>query len=220
MIKILGTGNKESLIKHPRVLNRFIVLEGIDGAGTTTQMQLLVNHCQREGIPIISTEEPTKNYIGRTIRAVLRGEEQAHPSTMPILFAADRNEHLFGNQGILYWIEQGYWVVSDRYLFSSLAYQSIDNPYAYVKQLNSKFPLPQLLFFVDVPPETGIKRIQEREKHEIYEELFFQQKVYTQYRKVLNAYKNKGMGVCILDGKKAPEEIHQQIWTFFEKFRY
>jgi len=211
----IGTGNQGKLI-----LDRFIVFEGIDGAGTTTQIRLLAERCAQEGIPVHTTGEPTENCIGKTIRRILKGEHRVHPSTMPFLFAADRNEHLYGEDGILSWIEKGFWVLCDRYIFSSLAYQTIENDYPLVRELNDRFPLPRILFYLEVPPETGIDRIQTRETKEIYEVLSFQRKVHQQYRKVLSVYKNSGMEIKIFDGTAPMESIHEEMWNFLKKFRY
>ncbi|MCX7787763.1 MAG: dTMP kinase [Spirochaetes bacterium] len=211
----IGTGNQRKII-----LDRFIVFEGIDGAGTTTQIRLLAERCKREGIPVLITGEPTENCIGKTIRQILKGEHQVHPSTMPFLFAADRNEHLYGEGGILSSLEKGFWVLSDRYLFSSLAYQTIENDFRQVRELNSRFPLPRILFYLEVPPETGIHRIQTRETREIYEVLAFQQQVHQQYRKVLSTYQKSGMEIHIFDGTEPMETIHEEIWNFLKKFRY
>ncbi len=211
----IGTGNQGRII-----LERFIVFEGIDGAGTTTQVRLLAERCKREGIPVFTTGEPTENCIGKTIRQILKGEYRVHPSTMPLLFAADRNEHLYGERGILSYLEKGYWVFCDRYVFSSLAYQTIENDYQLVTELNDRFPLPGILFYLEVPPETGIDRIQNRETKEIYEVLTFQEKVYQQYRRVLSTYQNSGMKIRIFDGTEPMERIHEEMWSFIEKFRY
>jgi len=203
-----------------RILDGFVVFEGIDGSGTTTQIRLLTERCAREGIPVFATGEPTDNCIGKVIRRVLKGEHRLHPSTMPFLFASDRNEHLYGEGGILSWIEKGHWVLCDRYIFSSLAYQTIENDYREVEELNERFPLPRILFYLETPPETGIHRIQTRETKEIYEELSFQRKVHEQYRKVLSTYEHSGMEIKILDGSAPMEVIHEEVWNFIERFRY
>lgn len=211
----IGTGNQGRII-----LRQFIVFEGIDGAGTTTQIRLLSERCSQEGIPIHCTGEPTENCIGKTIRQILKGAQRVHPSTMPLLFAADRNEHLYGEGGILSWIDKGCWVLCDRYIFSSLAYQTIENDYQQVEELNHRFPLPGILFYLEVPPETGIYRIQGRETKEIYEVLTFQRKVHQQYQKVLSTYRNCGMEIKILDGTAPMEHIHEEVWNFFKSYRY
>lgn len=210
----IGTGKQGKLI-----LDRFIVFEGIDGAGTTTQIRLLAERCKLEGMPVLTTGEPTENCIGKTVRRILKGDHRVHPSTMPLLFAADRNEHLYGEGGILSCIEKGYWVLCDRYIFSSLAYQTIENDYRQVEDLNDRFPLPGILFYLEVLPETGIHRIQSRETKEIYEELPFQRKVHQQYRKVLSVYRNSGMEIKILDGTAPMERIHEEVWNFLTKYR-
>ena len=108
------------------VLKNFIVFEGIDGAGTTTQQRLLKERLQSQfpHIGCHSTAEPTSGPTGTFLRSVLRGEVQVSPRTAAYLFAADRQEHLAATGGIEELCRNNTIVISDRYLFSSLAYQS------------------------------------------------------------------------------------------------
>ena len=105
------------------ILKNFIVLEGIDGAGTSTQLNLLKNRLSPE--KTVYTAEPTTLSTGRFLRSVLRGDEKLTPETTAFLFAADRQEHVYGTGGIVESCTSGKLVISDRYVFSSLAYQSI-----------------------------------------------------------------------------------------------
>ncbi|HUJ75486.1 MAG TPA: dTMP kinase, partial [bacterium] len=102
------------------ILQRFAVLEGLDGAGTTTQLRLLSERLAREGTPHFATWEPTEGATGRMLRAILAREVRAHPRTVALLYAADRSEHIYEPQvGMEARARRGELVISDRYIFSS-----------------------------------------------------------------------------------------------------
>ena len=106
---------------------RFIVFEGIDGSGKTTQIQLLKNRLQQEGIECYSTREPTDSPIGSLIHQIMTGRVRSDNKVIAALFVADRLDHLLNpTDGILEKIGSGISVISDRYYFSSYAYHSID----------------------------------------------------------------------------------------------
>ena len=149
------------------VLKNFIVFEGIDGSGTSTQIKKLV-----ESNPnvFIATAEPTTNETGKFLRRMLCGEFSVDEKTASYLFAADRCEHIFGKDGIESLIKNGKTVVSDRYFFSSLAYQSVSCGKDLPRLLNSPFPLPEYLFYFKIDPEISLKRVDSRNgQKEIYE---------------------------------------------------
>ena len=108
-----------------KILSRFIVLEGGDGSGTTTQLGLIGRALERAAFPHWTTSEPTDRPEGLLIRRILSGELQRDPGTLALLFAADRNEHLKGVGGILERLARGEIVLCDRYVLSSLAYQGV-----------------------------------------------------------------------------------------------
>ena len=196
------------------VLKNFIALEGIDGAGTTTQADLLAARCRVEGRPALLTREPTDNEAGLLIRKILRKEAVALPRTMAYLFAADRNEHLNGPGGIREAAEKGRLVICDRYLFSSLAYQSVDCGWDFVHSLNNCFPLPEFLIFLSIPPAEGEIRLSGRREREIYEYTDFQTKAAAFYEKVMEEYAMSGMKILRLAATETPEAIHEKIWAF------
>ncbi len=142
----------------PDILDRFVVFEGLDGAGTSTQLEMLRDALQQRGTPCFATCEPTDGAIGKLIRAVLRGELEVSGCTLALLFAADRSEHLYGSDGVLAALRTGGSVACDRYLFSSLVYQSTDCSGEYVAAVNARFPLPRWLIFIDTPPEECQRR--------------------------------------------------------------
>ncbi len=196
------------------IIKGFIVFEGLDGAGTTTQTSLLEKNLKIREIPCSAECEPTGNYIGRIIRKVLKGEEEAAPGTLAKLFAADRHEHLYNmKEGIITRCRRGEIVISDRYLFSSLAYQSIRYGFENVLALNSDFPLPEHLFFLEVPADVCQSRLKVREELEIFEKKSMQEEIAENYRRALELYRDYGMEIHVLDGTLPPEELGKIVWS-------
>lgn len=192
------------------VLKKFIVLEGIDGAGTSTQIKRLV---QTNPDKYIATAEHTSGPTGKFLRQMLAGDFKVDERTNAYLFAADRCEHIFGKGGVKELCESGKTVVSDRYFFSSLAYQSVSCGLELPQLLNSPFPLPEYLFFFDINPEISLARVNARnESKEIYENLEAQKKIAALYEKVISMYEQnpalrEEMKIIRLDASKTIEEI-------------
>ena len=194
------------------ILKNFIVFEGIDGAGTSTQIKKI---CEKNPQKFFQTAEPTSLETGKFLRRMLGGEFSVDEKTNSFLFAADRAEHLYGKNGIIEQINNGKTVISDRYLFSSLAYQSISCGEELPKLLNSTFPLPEILFFFEIDPEISLKRVDSRnEKKEIYEKIETQKKIALEYEKIISDYENNPsctMKIIRIDATKSIEEISDTI---------
>ncbi len=198
----------------PIIQKGFWVLEGLDGAGTTTQLRNLEKALTSQGIKVHCTCEPTQYETGKFLRQVLSGAIQVPQSTVAYLFAADRDNHLNNPQyGILTHLANGEIVLSDRYLFSSLAYQSIGFEYSKVELLNSQFPYPEYVIYIDTPVQDCIKRIDSRgQAKEIYEKSEYQKKVHENYEKVFSCLP-EGCKLLRIDGSGTREQIFNQIWT-------
>ena len=201
------------------ILKNFIVFEGIDGAGTSTQIKKLIERDTRRFVP---TAEPTSNETGKFLRRMLGGEFTVDEKTNAYLFAADRCEHIFGKGGVQELCESGKIVVSDRYFFSSMAYQSVSCGEELPKLLNSPFPLPEYLFYFVINPEISLGRVSARgEKKEIYETIEKQKKIAAQYEKVISEYEKNaaetGMKIIRIDAEKDIEEIADEIWNILRK---
>jgi dTMP kinase len=195
------------------ILQRFVVLEGLDGAGTTTQLRMLSERLTREGTPHWATWEPTEGTVGKMLRGILSQQIRAHPRTIALLYAADRSEHIYEPQtGIEARTRRGELVVSDRYLFSSLAYQGTETGYEFVRGLNSGFPLPQTVVFVDTPVEVCQERLAGRRSPELYDGMAFQARVRDAYLRAIESYAGSGMQVSLVNGDRAPGLIHGDIW--------
>jgi dTMP kinase len=142
----------------------FIVLEGIDGSGTTTHARLLVAALRRGGLHVELTCEPSRGPVGLLLRQLLGAADdkpRAGWSTLALLFAADRSHHVEAT--ILPALRSGCWVVSDRYVLSSLVYQSTDagvdeTALPWVVALNSRVPRPDLTVVLDVTPRVAEQR--------------------------------------------------------------
>ena len=208
------------LYNRPMVLKNFIVFEGIDGAGTSTQIKKLV---EKDPERFVATAEPTKSEIGKFLRRMLAGEFHVDEKTNAYLFAADRCEHIFGKGGVKELCESGKTVVSDRYFFSSLAYQSVSCGLELPELLNSPFPLPEYLFFFDINPEVSLARVNARHgSKEIYENLDAQKKIAALYEKIISSYENstakrEEMKIVRIDATKTIEEISTLIWEEITK---
>ncbi len=175
------------------LLQNFIVFEGLDGAGTTTQSKLLA-----QKLGAVHTFEPTDSAIGKLIRSILRGEVEVDQQTLVYLFIADRNQHV---NYIKKTISEGQTVVCDRYLFSSLAYQSLSADFEFVYNLNKAFPLPETLFFIDTPINECQNRISKRNGNkEIFEGTEIQGTILSNYYKGLKLYGDNGFKYHVLDG--------------------
>ncbi|HEX2660538.1 MAG TPA: dTMP kinase [Polyangia bacterium] len=143
----------------------FIVLEGIDGSGTTTQLDRLTAYLQSRGRQAVATREPSTGPIGRLLREILLGKHlnpdgsKLDGRAMALLFAADRRDHL--TREIEPALAAGIDVVSDRYLLSSLAYQAVEADRAWVAHLAEGVRAPDLTFLLDVDVRTAAGRRQQ-----------------------------------------------------------
>lgn len=192
-------------------LQDFIVFEGLDGAGTTTQARLLAEHFRSRGKEVFLTCEPTDGPIGRLIRAVLSKEIILTPRTLAKLYAADRDEHINGIGGVREHTEQGRIVISDRYFFSSIAYQSIDSPIDSVIGYNSEYPYPELIIYIDTPVEVCMERILSRSTtSDIFEIEHIQRSVYDNYRRAFELLP-EGVRLIRVDGSLGIEEVTARI---------
>jgi dTMP kinase len=169
------------------------------------------------GPVLYPTFEPTGGPIGQLIRRALQQNPALHADTLAMLFAADRNEHLFAPGGIVTRCRQGELVVCDRYVLSSLAYQGIECGEDLPRRLNQAFPAPELLFFFDIDPRIALERLSSRPSLEIYEHLEFQQKIRERYHFLLGEYATTGVRVEILDAAQSPEKVAEDLWKTLTK---
>jgi dTMP kinase len=183
---------------------RFLVLEGIDGAGTTTQTSELARRLRARGVAAVATAEPTRGPVGSLIRLALTDRLKGGDgrdfdrAALALLFAADRLDHVATE--VLPKLADGSWVISDRYALSSLAYQTLDLPAAFVDAINARAPAPDLTLFLEVPPEIALRRRRgEGSPAEIFERLPIQRRVAAAYRKAIAGGAARGP-VRVVDG--------------------
>jgi dTMP kinase len=201
------------------ILQNFAVLEGPDGTGTSTQMELLKRRFAAADRPLpvlYPTVEPTGGELGQLIRRALRGELNLRPETLARLFAADRGEHLYSKGGIAERAERGELVVCDRYVPSSLVYQGLECGEELPRTLNGPFPAPRLIIFFDLDPHIAAERMKGRKDRDIYEYLEFQIRVRDRYRSLLPAFRAQGSAVVCLNASRRPEETAEELWTALE----
>jgi dTMP kinase len=200
-------------------LDDFIVFEGIDGSGTTTQIALLKEALRQNGAAarVFFSAEPSSAATGTFLRSVLSGGVPSAGGTRAYLFAADRFEHLYGDGGVVAALNAGKAAVSDRYFFSSLAYQGIECGRELPEALNRDFPLPRYLFFFDIDAALAAERLSVRATAEIYENRAFLEKAVSAYRRVVGEYeageKGRGMRVVHIDASRPKVEIAGIIWN-------
>ncbi|MDX1797286.1 MAG: dTMP kinase [Candidatus Lokiarchaeia archaeon] len=158
----------------------FIVLEGGDAAGTTTHSHLLKGFLESQGFKVHLTQEPSQSKIGKLLREYLKNKD-IPPSTDALLFAADRNLHF--NNEIKKKLEEGFIVISDRYIESSIVYQSAQSPeisIEWVKEINKFVGWPDITIILDIDPKTALAR-KENQDLEKFEETLFLDKVRNLY---------------------------------------
>jgi len=204
----------------------FIVLEGIDGAGTTTQTAKLADALRREGHRVRATREPSDGPIGAFIRQVLSGRIVAPPTapgepasapgweTMALLFAADRMDHV--QTEILPFVAQGGIVISDRYDASSLAYQSVtsgnatDDPLSWIRSLNRYARRPDLTIVLDISADSAAARRAHRgEAAQLYEQNEVQRALAAFYKDIARYLPNDR--VAIVDAEADLETVHARV---------
>lgn len=196
---------------------KFIVFEGIDGAGKTTQIKLLRDALASRGIECYVTAEPTDMPSGKKIREALSGRVKVTCAQMADMFAADRVIHnKDSEQGIDVTLDSGRTVISDRYYYSSLAYQGAELGFETVARLNLENPdirMPDICIFLDLSPEKSLERIGKRADTptEIYENYDYLEKTRKMFFDVFERLKSRGERIEIIDASGTAEEISAKI---------
>jgi dTMP kinase len=190
----------------------FIAFEGLDGSGSSTQANLLVNNLRNKKYKAFLTKEPTNNIIGGLIRGQLAGDWSASMECLQLLFAADRAHHL--DKDILLVLKKGKIMISDRYLFSSIAYGSLKVDREWLLKLNERFLLPDLTFLLQVPPKICLKRMKaNRFTLELFEQEQKLNQVWQTYLWLAKKFKN----IILIDGTQTKEKIAEKILTIVRK---
>jgi dTMP kinase len=193
----------------------FIVFEGIDGSGKSTQIQKISKRLEQLGHRVYPTFEPTDGPIGSLIRKMLSGKVDTDQRTIASLFAADRTDHLVNkDNGVRQKVDEGEIVLCDRYYFSSYAYhaQYIDMKWVVqANSLNAEILRPDVTIFIDVDPDICFKRIKSsRNNFEMYEKIDIMKKVRTNYFKAFDSLRDFEK-IVIVDGNTTMEKVEENI---------
>lgn len=186
----------------------FIAFEGLDGSGSSTQSRLLAEKLEKNGKPSLLTKEPTSDSpIGKLIREILQHKWSTSPEGLQLLFSADRAEHI--KNEIEPALEGGQVVITDRYLYSTLAYGGMSVDMEWLKALNKNFRLPDITFLFKLSPEECIKRIAGRgSDFELFEKSDKLAKIWENYEKIAEEFPN----IQVIDATETIEGISEEIW--------
>lgn len=194
---------------------KFIVFEGIDGAGKSTQIAKLASYLQSKGRTVVTTAEPTDHDTGRMLRAALSGDPPRTGAQMAALFVLDRIGHSAEIEALL---AAGNDVICDRYYYSSLAYQGSICDYEWVRHMNCDCPdilHPDLCIFLDLPPTVALSRITGRGAvTEIYEKEDTLTRVRATFLRVFETLPDR---VEIVDASGTAEEVGNLVLTAAEQ---
>ena len=187
---------------------KFIVIEGLDGSGKSSQVDLAVDLIKGSGKEVVVTKEPTiESEFGRIIKQALRKEIVVEPLELQKLYVQDRREHL--KNKVIPALEEGKFVVSSRYAFSTFAYGYSDGlDVDLLVKLNEEFLLPDLTIIIDVNPESCVERIENRgEPKELFEKLEKLTKVNEIYKKTPEMFNN----VVVINGNRSIAEVFEEV---------
>ncbi|MEB3846672.1 MAG: dTMP kinase [Desulfurococcales archaeon] len=201
-----------------------LAFEGIDGSGLTTHSRLLVERLSKNGYRSFYSKEPTNGPIGRLIREFLANRGEPDHAMMALLFAADRRWNYYSSpNSIRGMLERGYIVVSDRYKYSSIAYQGAFAGIDWVWSVNSRVPHSDAIIYIDIPVEVALRRVRERARNgaviEAYEERVYLEKIKEAYEVVLERAIREGIIVkrvsMVESGReRSIEDVAGEVFNF------
>lgn len=192
---------------------KFIVFEGLDGSGQSTQVKLLAEYLRGEGREVEVGKEPTPDSAaGREITEVLAHKKSVSPQRLQELFVEDRRAHL--GQSILPALAQGKVFVEDRYVMSTLAFGSLECDPEWLSAINKDFPWPDATFVLKVRPQVSLKRIAARGKSP---ELFEKEEKLGKVAAAYDALASRFPNCFVIDGEKSIEEVHDQVLQHVRK---
>jgi len=192
---------------------KFIVVEGIDGSGSTTQALKMHQFLQSHQLKSHLTKEPTNYLIGGLIRSWLTGDWSSSPMCFQLLFTADRAHHL--EKEIIPMLEQGINVISDRYYYSTVAYGSIDIPdKEWLHEINKHFIKPDLVIYLRVTVREAMERMAaSRNSFELFEK----EQQLTEVIKHYEEFAGDLDYFIPIDGGKREDEVFDDIKNVLHK---
>jgi len=196
-------------MKKNKYPGKFIVFEGLDGAGKSTQAGILNNYLANAGKSSYLTSEPSQFLAGGIVRSRLLDEWQSSPECLQLLFAADRDQHL--EKEIVPRLKTGITAIVDRYFMSSVAYGVVDCDFDWLAQLNRNFLIPDLTIYLDVSPSVCVERIAANGKSiELFEKKDILEKVAANYAKAIGVFQ-KEMKIAAIDAGRSRDEVFGDI---------
>ena len=194
---------------------RFIVFEGIDGAGKTTQIEFLASYLKEKGRKVYCTAEPTESVTGGLLRDALGGISKRTPCELAAMFVLDRIFHNVNPvNGIEKMLADGVDVICDRYYYSSLAYQGSQTDAEWVRGMNLNCPeirKPDVCIFLDLTPQQSMERISKgRVTTEIYETEEQLTKVRNKFLSVIESLASRDV-IRSVNAARPIEDIHSDI---------
>lgn len=194
----------------------FFAFEGIDGSGKSTQIRMLVDKLRERGLRCYETREPTDGPVGSIVHQIMTGRIKADGRVISSLFASDRLDHLTNPvNGLCKEIDRGITVVTDRYYFSSYAYNGVDMDMDWViecNRLSAELLRPTLNIFLDIPVSTALDRVARNRIHtELYEKEERLTAVRANYFKVFEQLKDVER-VAVIDADADVETVAQRVW--------
>ena len=190
---------------------KFIVFEGIDGSGKSTQAERLVRYLKSKNIKAVGTNEPQSDRpVGMLIRQALKKQISFDEKTIALLFAADRLDHI---QRISEKLDEGFWVICDRYYFSSFAYNDTALNKEWIISVNSEAMnalKADMTIFLDVPCDISLSRVSKRGETEIFENTERQNRVRNNYLELFKRFKDDE-NIVVIDGNAKQNIIEKEI---------
>jgi len=195
-------------MKENNYPGKFIVFEGLDGSGQSTQASLLKDFLIKEKIDVVLTKEPTlTSSAGQKIKEILDEKSTISSEQLQLLFTEDRREHL--EKVIIPALKMGQYVISDRYFFSTFAYGTAEGlDLEWLIKINNDFLLPDLTFLLKVRPEICLERIQKRG---LGIKLFEKKEKLSRVWQVYEILPQRFQNIYLVDGEKSIEEVFREI---------
>ncbi len=204
-------------------MSKFIVVEGLDGTGKTTQIKILAKYLEDKGERVEITAEPTSHPTGKLIRRILSGEVKVTPWSLAALFLSDRIVHNTNSEdGIEKMMAEGKTVISDRYYYSTFAYQGHETDLNWAMKMHADCPeirRPDLVLFLTMSPEKCVERIRANrpdEAIEIYENVESLTKISRKFDAVFHELKDSE-NIVYIDADGTIEEVSQRLFNAVDK---
>lgn len=194
------------------------MIEGPDGSGTTTQTGLLADDLMASDQRVYVTAEPSDGPIGQVLRSHVKGDLTLDPVTAALAFTADRADHLA--KEVRPALGRGEWVVSDRYLLSTLAYQGAEGiDRAWVLAASAGFEVPGLTVYLRVPVTELARRLGSRGSADRYERRDFAERVIASYDESIDLLRDAGHRIEVVDGSADPGAVQAEIKAWLDSLR-